>query len=51
MRMWDVVHPGRVMPPDNRTIRIGGRHVLLLRLKSLLRALGRLLLLIGLPVL
>jgi len=50
MRMWDVVHPGRIMPPNNCTIRIGGRHVLLLRLEALLGILGGLLL-IGLPVL
>ena len=50
MWMRDVVHPGRVMPPDDRPIGVGGWHILLLGLKPLLRILRRLLL-IGLPVL
>jgi len=50
MRMGDVVHPGRIMPPSNCAIRVGGRHVFLLWLESLLGILGGLLL-IGLPVL
>ena len=51
--MWvrNVVHPGRVMPPYDRTIRVGGRHVFWLRLGSLLLRILRRLLLVGLPVL
>jgi len=51
MWMWDVVHPGRIMPPNDRTIRVGGRHILLLRLGSLLLRILRWLLLVGLSVL
>lgn len=51
MWMWDVVHPGRIMPPYNCTIRVCRRHIFLLRLRSLLLRILRLLLLVGLPVL
>ena len=51
MWMWNVVHPGRIMPPYDRTIRVGGRHVFWLRLGSLLLRILRRLLLVGLPVL
>ena len=50
MWMGNMVHPGRIMPSTNRAIRVGGRHVFLWGLESLLGILGGLLL-IGLPVL
>lgn len=51
MWMRDVVHPGRIMPPNNRTIWVGGRHIFLWSLESLLLRVLRRMLLVGLPVL
>ena len=50
MRVRNVVHSGRVMPPYNCTITIAGWHIFWLSLRSLLLGILRLLL-IRLPVL
>jgi len=53
MRVRDVMHPGRIVPSNNRTIRVGGRDIFWRRLGSLLLRILRLLLLllIWLPML
>ena len=50
MRVRNVVHSGRVMPPYNCTITIAGWHIFWLSLRSLLLGILRLLLIL-LPVL
>jgi len=47
----NVVHPGRIVPSCDSTVRTGGRHIFWLGLRPLLLRILMRLLLIGLPVL